>query len=111
MPVIGVAIRNSRRAGSGEPAEVVERGARGQGSAPYQPKKTRCLNQGSARSIQVAGSTDQIKQIAMFLRGGIRPTPRRPLSCVGAMQANIEAPPRCVVDIADKPITAFSAPV
>lgn len=54
--------------------------------------------------------TDDVEQIAMLSRRAIRPFPRATTPVRSTMQADIERPPRGVMNIPDQPVIAVPSP-
>ena len=55
--------------------------------------------------------SDKVEQVAMLARGGVGPLARGALAGLGTAQADIEAAPGRVLDVAHEPVAALSPPV
>src|SRR3954452_13663966 len=103
---MGWPARNSRRARSAE-----WRGARASlswcssGSGRGRQRKRRASSMAETQVCEAAGSLDEVQQVAILSRRGIRPAPGR---IPGGGQAHVEAPTRIVADIADDPVMALA---
>ena len=64
-----------------------------------------------AEIIQAAIGRDQVQEIAMLSRGGIRPFAGGAGTVIRPGKANIKAAAGRIVDIADQPIAAMAAAI
>src|SRR3546814_21042938 len=77
----------------------------------WQAEEQASLVQGVAQALQISAGGDQVEQIAMIARRGVGPFAGRAAAGFDAAQPDIETAAWVVVDVADKPVSAFAASI
>src|SRR3546814_14302853 len=77
----------------------------------WQAEEQASLVQGVAQALQISAGGDQVEQIAMIARRGVGPFAGRAAAGFDAAQPDIETAAWVVVDVPDKPVSAFAAAI
>ncbi len=109
VPKIGLHMAKRRRAASADPLGTGD--GRCAISGLNRPRDLRASLSTRRQRVEPAVAGDQIEEIAVLAGGGVGPLACGASAGLGAVQANVEAAPRRVLDITDEPVSALPAPV